>query len=775
MTSLHEAMIAVGIDALPAKVKHTPSGFTRWGKNSRFWLIQGNGAAFFGDYTTGESHQWFEDDDKPLDTEQVAARRAKMAALRKQREEAEAQAQEEAAIKALNQWHMLAEAGESPYLHKKQVEAFCVRFDGDSIVVPMRCVEGKLWSLQTINAEGDKRFLYQGRKKGCFHTIGQIDGVVYVAEGYATAASVHMATGTSVVVAFDAGNLEPVIEALKATHPALKIIIAGDDDCWGKGNNTGREAAQALAVKYGCGVLLPEFRNKSTKPTDWNDLHVLEGLEVVREQLTAPPSEPSSSDVLTTVARLALLPPLGYEQVREAEAEALKVRVSTLDKEVEAARKAKHGDNKQASMFAEVEAWPHPVELPALLDDIVALIKRFIVCDKETRITAALWCAFTWVIEHMQVAPIAMITAPEKRCGKSQLLNLMGKLVRNPLVASNISPSAVFRVIEAYTPTLMIDEADTFLKDNEELRGVINSGHTRQSAYVIRNVGDDHEPKQFSTWGAKAISGIGSMPDTVMDRSILLTLRRKLKDEKVERLRHAEKGLFDELASKLARFAEDSGATLGMARPSLPDTLNDRAQDNWEPLLAIADCAGGDWPKIARDAALKLSGAEHDSVSLSAELLADIKEVFETKGAERISTADLIEALCADDEKSWGTYNRGNPISPRQFAKRLNEYGIKSKTVRIDYSTPRGFERKQFEDAFSRYLSSPPSATAQQSRAAAGYNVSGEELFQKQVQHVADCFATENESETGKPAASLVCGIVADKSPLTGKVVEVEM
>ena len=330
-------------------------------------------------------------------------------------------------------------------------------------------------------------------------------------------------------------------------------------------------------------------------------------------------------------------------------------------------------------------------------------------------------------------------------------------------------------MIEAYTPTLMIDEADTFLKDNEELRGVINSGHTRQSAYVIRNVGDDHEPKLFSTWGAKAISGIGSMPDTLMDRAILLTLRRKLKHEKVERLRHAEKGLFDELASKLARFAEDSGATLGMARPNLPDALNDRAQDNWEPLLAIADMAGGNWPKTAREAALTLSGAEQDSISLSAELLADIKEVLETKGVERISTAELIEALCADDEKSWGTYNRGKPNSPRQFANRLTEYGIKSKTVRIDYKTPRGFEREQFEDAFLRYLSPPPSATPQQTSPAADDAVLDKKLFQKQVQHVADCFATENESETGKPASTFTCGTVADNTTSTGKIVGVEL
>jgi putative DNA primase/helicase len=384
-------------------------------------------------------------------------------------------------------------------------------------------------------------------------------------------------------------------------------------------------------------------------------------------------------------------------------------------------KKAEIGKGVQ---FPIVTPWHESVDGAALLSELVATIRCYIVCDKETAIAVALWCAFTWLIEHVEVAPLAMITAPEKRCGKSQLLNLMGKLVRNPLVASNISPSAVFRVIEAYSPTLLIDEADSFFKDNEELRGVINSGHTRQSAYVIRNVGEKHEPHQFSTWGAKAISGIGNLPDTIMDRAIILTLRRKMPNESVQRLRHAEAGLFERLASKLARFADDAAQIIDCARPALPEALNDRAQDNWEPLLAIADYAGGEWPKIARDAALKLSNVEHDSLSLSAELLADVKEVFEHKGVERISTASLIEALCADDEKSWATYNRGKPITPRQFAKRLKEYGIQSKTVRIDFKTPKGFELEQFSDAFARYLSpTPSSATPPQTTASLNCSV----------------------------------------------------
>lgn len=767
MSTLYDAMAAVGIPTPPAKAKPTSNGFLRWDKNNRYWLKQQDGAAFFGDYRTGESHHWFEDDDKPLDIVQVAARRAKMQAMRKEMDEEQQRQYEQTAISALNQWNGLAEGGASHYLNKKQVDAFGVRFDEDAIVIPMRDVDGKLWSLQTIKSDGSKRFLYNGKKKGCFHIIGEIAVQVVIAEGYSTGASIHMAMGLPIVVAFDAGNLDPVIEALKANHPALEIIIAGDDDCW-KTPNTGRAKAEAAAKKYGCKLIFPAFKNTETKPTDFNDLHCLEGLEAVKSQLLSTPNpEPPPNDLAAIVARLADLPALEYEKVREAEAKRLKVRTSALDKEVAAARK--QSCSEAIAMFPKVELWPQPVDGALLLNELVKTIQRFIVCNKETATATALWCSFTWVVDYVQVAPLAVITAPEKRCGKSQLLNFIGKLAYKPLVASNISPSATFRVIEAYQPTLLIDEADSFFKDNEELRGVINSGHTRQSAYVIRNVGDNHEPTQFSTWGAKAISGIGALSDTLMDRAVVLTLRRKLPGEKVERLRHAEARLFEELASKLARFTDDNGAKIALARPALPDALNDRAQDNWEPLLAIADCAGGDWPKRARDAALALSGAEQESVSLSTELLADIREVFDSKRESSISTADLIAALCDDDEKSWATYNRGQPIKPRQLSKRLAEYGIASKTIRISsYSTPKGYERAQFEDAFTRYLSPATSTTPQQTSVAANFAVADEN-------YVA---ATDNQSATLEPAETLNCGVVADYSspqPQMHNQVEVEL
>ncbi|KAG0322623.1 hypothetical protein BGZ97_005283 [Linnemannia gamsii] len=153
----------------------------------------------------------------------------------------------------------------------------------------------------------------------------------------------------------------------------------------------------------------------------------------------------------------------------------------------------------------------------------------------------------TWFMDVINVAPIAVITAPEKRCGKSQLLFLIGKLAKQALTASNITPAALFRAVELWRPTLLIDEADAFMKENEELRGLLNCGHTRESAYVVRTVGEDHMPKLFFVWGAKAIAGIGHLADTLMDRSISLELRRKLPSEQIDKLRYAAPDLFDQL------------------------------------------------------------------------------------------------------------------------------------------------------------------------------------------------------------------------------------
>lgn len=379
-------------------------------------------------------------------------------------------------------------------------------------------------------------------------------------------------------------------------------------------------------------------------------------------------------------------------------------------------------------IFPEVEPWSVPVAGAELLDDIASAIKRYVIADAATIQAAALWATFTWLIDSVQVAPIANITAPEKRCGKSIMLTALGNLVNRKLQVSNIAPAALFRSIELWSPTLLIDEVDAFLRDNEEARGILNAGFTRDSAVVIRCVGDDHMPTPFRVWGAKALCGIGKIADTLADRSIPLRLRRKLPGEKTEVLRHSDPDLWANLRSRMMRFAQDNADQIGKARPATINGLNDRANDCWEPLLAIAETAGVEWPVIARQAARALHEVEDDSPSVGVELLNDIKAILDTTQATKVFSATLLDLLMADDEAPWPTWNRGKPMTARQLATKLSEFGIKSGTVRIGTLTKKGYSREQFLDVFGRYLAADtPSATvttSQLSKSAASSNFS---------------------------------------------------
>lgn len=490
------------------------------------------------------------------------------------------------------------------------------------------------------------------------------------------------------------------------------------------------------------------------------------------------------------VKRLAAMKKLDYVQVRKATAKQYDIPVGMLDDLMREAQQ--ESESNSDDMFVEPEPWPEPVNGSELLSEIDRTIRRFIVCEPETAQAASLWIVMTWLMDVVKVAPLAVITAPEKRCGKTQLLDLIGKMSYRPMFASSITPAALFRSVEMWQPTLLIDEADAFLKDNEEMRGLLNAGHTRTSAYTIRTVGDDHTPKKFNVWGAKAISGIGHLSDTLMDRAVVLELRRKLDCEHVDRIRHAEPGLFEILCRKICRFAEDNRETIRNARPALPEELNDRAQDNWEPLLSIADMAGGNWPDIARIAALKISRGNQISQSIGAELLSDIKEIFDEKNVSKLFTSDLIAALCEDSEKPWDTYNRGKSIAPRQLSNRLKEYGIKSKDIRIGHENKKGFEKVQFADAFKRYIHTQPeppvlSTTTRQTSIGAGYSVAplsrvtdtsatngkndcptDDRKNSCLHENVTDTNATRDTSATRKPSTGAGCHVVADRNGVSG-------
>ncbi|MBF0612803.1 MAG: DUF3631 domain-containing protein [Magnetococcales bacterium] len=410
------------------------------------------------------------------------------------------------------------------------------------------------------------------------------------------------------------------------------------------------------------------------------------------------------------LAQLAGLPTLEYDRVRQGEAKRFGCRVTTLDYLVSQRRKRNESTNGQGRAFRleSPKPWPEPVDGGELLADLARVLTRHVRMEPGCPTAVALWVLHTHAFGSAQISPRLAITSPEKRCGKSTLLTVLGGLVPKPLHVANVTAAAIFRTIEAHQPTLLIDEADTFLDGKEDLRGILNSGHNKATAFVIRVSGEELEPRTFTTWSPMAIAAIGKLPETLMDRSIIISMRRKLSSEKVERLRLDRMNHLNELARKAARWAADNSLRVLDQEPEVPDFLSDRAADNWRTLLAITDTVGGTWPERARRAIQELNGepCEEDGGSLKETLLQDIEVIFAQMMVETIATEDLINRLIGKSfsHRPWATFDHGKPITPRGLANLLKPFGVRPKDFRIRGQVLKGYSKAGFTDAFSRYI-----------------------------------------------------------------------
>jgi putative DNA primase/helicase len=423
------------------------------------------------------------------------------------------------------------------------------------------------------------------------------------------------------------------------------------------------------------------------------------------------------------VERLASLQPLEYDCRRRAEAKRLGVRVPKLDREVEHRRKETGGETDgvgQAVVFRDVEPWPEPVDGIALLNDLAATFRRFLALPHGAAEAMAPWVLHAHAHDASAISPLLAFTSPEKQCGKTTALCVLTALVPRPLPIANVTMAALFRSVEKWRPTVLIDEADTFLRDNDGLRGVLNSGHWRDMAYLVRTVGDNHEPRVFRTWAPKAIAQVGRLHGTLENRAIVVHMRRRREDEHVERFRSDRDNGLADLARKCARWAADNLDALRESDPEVPRELHDRAADNWRPLLAIADLAGGPWPETARRVALELSRDDQDEGSHRVALLADIRSVFEERAADRLPSQVLCDALAAMEERPWGEWRKGRPLTPHSLARLLSPFRIAPKTMRVGAETAKGYVRADFEDTFTRYLPGTPSQTVTTSQAKQG-------------------------------------------------------
>lgn len=348
-----------------------------------------------------------------------------------------------------------------------------------------------------------------------------------------------------------------------------------------------------------------------------------------------------------------------------------------------------------------------------LLDALLAALTRYVILPTpEAADAVVLWIAASHAQPAWAHAPRLVIRAPEKRCGKSRLLDVVEATCHNPFITVNSSSAAVYRSISEDPPTMLVDEADTIFgpkaDGNEDLRGLLNAGHQRNRP-AKRYDANANRVESIPTFAMAALAGIGAMPDTIEDRAVVVRMRRRGPGESVAPYRHRrDRPALRQLAEDLSAWLRGDLPALEQAEPAMP--VEDRAADTWEPLVAVADHAGGHWPERARAAVLALTAEADDNGETSnrVRLLADCRTAFSADPA--LPTAVLLERLKTDTEAPWADYGPTG-LSAMKLGVILREYDIRSANIRFtDGTQAKGYQRADFLDAWARYcpLPSPP-------------------------------------------------------------------
>jgi hypothetical protein len=480
-------------------------------------------------------------------------------------------------------------------------------------------------------------------------------------------------------------------------------------------------AGSRSASPSACGAWISRSIGRISKGGDVSDWlaagHTGEELAALIEQAPdhvptgeQPKTQESAGDDTAELERLARMPPLDYERSRKSAGERLGIkRLSLLDSLVKAKRAElglDGGDDKQgeAIEFPAPEPWPKPIDGAALLDEIANAVRKHVIMTDQARDAVALWALHTYIIRRFAISPKLFVRSAVRGCGKSTLLEVLSHFVARPMLAANITTATAFRIIAKHQPTLLIDEVDTFLGENEELRGILDASH-RHDGHVPRLVGDNYEPRNFRVYTAVALAGIGSLHSTLMDRAIVVDLQRRRAGESIASLRIGKTGHLDDIARRMVRFIADNEERIAVMEPAMPPGIINRAADNWFALLAIADVASGAWPERARraaEAARIAASGDEDWLEL---LLADIRDAFGQKA--EMASADLVKALVELEGRPWAELGKSRkPLTQNRLARMLKPLGIAPENIRVGDKVPKGYVLTRFEEAFSRYLPS---------------------------------------------------------------------
>ncbi|WP_144156135.1 DUF3631 domain-containing protein [Paraburkholderia sp. BCC1885] len=530
----------------------------------------------------------------------------------------------------------------------------------DPLAFPVRDASGTLLNVFLVSDAGDgtieETFVPGASFNGGFVRFGEMEGsAIYVAIDLPSAIAIWRTTGSPVACALYTSNVGEVTAGLRARYPDMDIIV-----CAGTSEGPSRQACASAAA--------------------WNNakLAVAQSGGTFAACFNASGAEGVSHSLKAAESRQISIPEDGDPMILPA-----------------------------------ATRWPSNVNANIMAQHAVMMIMRHLVVDVHVAITIVLWALTTYFVNDIRVAPLLAFLSPVRRCGKTTALGLLKSLVFRPYAASNLTPATLYRMLTDRMLTLLVDEVDTHF-GSKELTGIINSGHTRDAASVLRV--DKGRTVSFNTFFMKAVFGIGHLPDTLADRSIVIRLERKTDDTIAEIHAHAENDMFACVRACFARLAYQHASAVRNA-PRKPFRLgNDRAADNWEPLFAVARLLGENWVTYARQAAEQLStNAGHQPVAGLEELLADFKLIFDTHGP-KITTANVLKALSSDPERPWAEYSHGKPITASDLAHMLAPLGIRSKSIRessthgqkMSVPSLKGYERAQFEDAFRRYLPRKP-------------------------------------------------------------------
>jgi putative DNA primase/helicase len=364
-----------------------------------------------------------------------------------------------------------------------------------------------------------------------------------------------------------------------------------------------------------------------------------------------------------------------------------------------------------------IEPWPDPVDGAELLQQIFGTFERFIFVPDRGFITVTIWTVLPYVYEEFHKLPVLRIKSPQKRCGKSTLLDVLELLTIRPLLTVSITPPTLYRLIERFHSTVLVDEAETFGKEDDELRCIVNGGYERNRP-ACRTNKETMEPEFFRTFGCKVLASIRSLHETIEDRSVFIDMTRKPRGVELEELCDADPEVFTVLRRKTKRWADDNRASLRTMHLQRPKSLVDRSWNKWRSLLSIAHVAGGQWYQMALKAAVDMT-TEHDSeLNTGAEALSHIRTFFrkgdcehdESKGAFGLSRK-ILEHLNSDVEASWADWkhvdengNTKKGMTAKQLGQILKPFKIKSDRPTIAGCRYHGYWLKDFREAFDSYL-----------------------------------------------------------------------